>query len=170
MKSASELFACLQNAFGQKLSYVEFKNQLQARVQQQHEGVWEFADALWEIGGKMQQVRRRREEDRLWLLYTWFFRNLRDRKTGVKLQKWWEGQPRMQWEELVQRAADRVRETDQILREEAELRRSKLRIGSRPESAHSSPPCSVCEHQGHLGYQCEQFKHVLSKASGNGNP
>lgn len=75
----------------------------------------------------------------------------------------------MKWEDLVQRAADQVSEAERIHQEEVELGN-----GRRPErvvrSAHSSPPCSLCGEQGHLGFQCGQFEELMAKRAGNENP
>lgn len=81
------LFECLQTAFGQELSYVDLEKQLHARVQQPHEKVWEFADSLCVVVEKLFKVRNKGEEERRWLLNTWFCRNIRNRKIGIKMQK-----------------------------------------------------------------------------------
>ena len=94
-------------------------------MQCQSEGVCEFADSLVEIERKKQDRRVRVPSDRRWLLYMWFCKNLRERKNWVRLKKWWEEQPQVSWEELVQRAADQVNELEQIQREEAELQEKK---------------------------------------------
>ena len=162
-----ELFECLENAFGHKLSFVDLQKQLESRVQRQGEGVWEFADSLREIEQKMQSKRARSKDDRKWLLHTWFCRNLRDRKIGVRLQKWWEEHLHVDWEELVQRAADKWDEVEQIQREEAELHRSVVGKGVRGIS--SSKVCSLCGEEGHLGFQCVHFGKEKLKL-GNGQP
>lgn len=99
---------------------MELQKQLGFRIQRQGEDVWKFADSLREIE-KMQRRRQRSEDKRKWLICIWFCRNLRDRKIGVRLQKWWEEQSQVSWEELVQRAADKVEEAEQIQREDTEL-------------------------------------------------
>ena len=169
VNTVSDLFDCLRSAFGQELSYTDLEKQLHARVQQPCEGVWEFADSLCVIVDKMYKVRDKGVEERQWLLSTWFCRNLRDRKVGVKLEKWWEKHQHVKWEDMVQRAADQVSEAERIVKEEAELV-----VGKRPErvvrSTLSSPSCSLCGQPGHLGYQCGRFKDLVSKTAGNGSP
>ena len=169
VKTVSGLFDCLRSAFGQELSYTDLEKQLHARVQQPGERVWEFADSLCVIVDKMYKVRDKGVEERQWLLSTWFCRNLRDRKVGVKLEKWWEKHQHVKWEDMVQRAADQVSEAERIVKEEAELV-----VGKRPErvvrSTLSSPSCSLCGQPGHLGYQCGRFKELVSKTAGNGSP
>ena len=79
MDTVSDVFRCLENGFGVKLSYLELEKQLQSRVHRQIEGVWEFADSLVEIERKMQDRRVREPNDRRWLLHMWFCRNLRQK-------------------------------------------------------------------------------------------
>lgn len=167
--TVSELFGCLENAFGAKLSYLDLEKQLQSRVQGHREGVWEFADSLVEIERKMQDKRVREEQDRRWLLHMWFCRNLRDRKVGVKLQKWWEERPQVSWEELVQRAADQVHELEQIQREEAERRGTRVTEKS-GRGVPASKVCAICGVEGHLGFQCAKFEGKKAKKTGNGQP
>lgn len=169
VKTVSELFGCLENAFGVKLSYMDLEKQLQSRVQYQGENVWEFADALVEIERKMQNKRERSNHDRKWLLHMWFCRNLRDRKIGVRLLKWWEEQSHVSWEELVQRAADKVDELEQIQREEAELKEKKP-PGKVVREVSAPKLCSMCGTGGHLGFQCVQFKEGKQTQAGNGQP
>lgn len=169
VETVSDVFLCLENAFGVKLSYLELEQQLQSRVQCQNEGVWEFADSLVEIERKMQDRRVRAPDDRRWLLHMWFCRNLRDRKVGVRLQKWWEERPWVGWEELVQRAADKVNELEQIQREEAELPGKKL-TGRSGRGVPTSKVCSICGVEGHLGFQCAKFEGGRPKKAGNGQP
>ncbi|XP_063843977.1 uncharacterized protein LOC135090825 [Scylla paramamosain] len=165
VKTVSDLFDCLRSAFGPELNYADLEKQLHARVQQPGEGVWEFADSLGVIVDKMYKVRDKGDKERQWLLTTWFCRNLRDRKVGVKLGKWWEKHQPVKWEDMVQRAADQVSEAERIVKEEAELV-----SGKKPErvvrSTLSSPSCSLCGQHGHLGYQCERFKELVSKTAG----
>ncbi|XP_063877098.1 uncharacterized protein LOC135109602 [Scylla paramamosain] len=63
----------------------------------------------------------------------------------------------------------KVSEAERIVKEEAELV-----SGKKPErvvrSTLSSPSCSLCGQHGHLGYQCERFKELVSKTAGNGSP
>lgn len=169
VKTVPDLFDCLRSAFGPELSYTDLEKQLHARVQQPDEGVWEFADSLCVIVDKMYKVRNKGVKERQWLLSTWFCRNLRDRKVGVRLEKWWEEHQHVKWEDMVKRAADQVSEAERIVKEEAELAREK-----KPErvvrSTLSSPSCSLCGQHGHLGYQCEGFKEWVSKTAGNGSP
>lgn len=169
VNTVPKLFECLENAFGPKLSFVDLQRQLESRVQKQGECVWEFADSLGEIEKKLQSKRVRSEEDRKWMLYTWFCRNLRDRKIGVRLQQWWEERPHVTWEELVQRAADKWEESEQIQREEAELQKSGV-SGKGVRGISSSRVCCKCGKEGHLGFQCVHFKKEEVKEAGNGQP
>ena len=168
-KTVSDVFQCLETAFGVKSSYLELEQQLQSRVQCPSEGVWEYADSLVEIERKMQERRVREENDRRWLLHMWFCRNLRDRKIGVRLQKWWEERPHVSWEELVQRAVDQVNELEQIKREEAELQDKKF-AGKSVRGVPASKVCSICGMEGHLGFQCTKFEGGRPKKAGNGQP
>lgn len=59
----------------------------------------------------------------------------------------------MQWQELV-KEVDRIRETEQIRREEVELK-SVRKLEGIVSSARSSPSCSLCGQQGHRDFQCD---------------
>lgn len=170
--TAEEIFACLENAFGQKRTYLELEAQLRERVQKSGEGAWEFADAIKEIEEQMHRVRPRPKEDREWTLRTWFCRNLSNRRIGVKMQEWWEKHPEESWEGLVQKVDDKVREEERIEREERErhrMRGSERMIRGVQRSV-TAPPCVLCKREGHLGYQCEEFPTRFKGRSGNEQP
>ena len=152
------LFNCLERAFGTKYTFIELETQLRERIQGPKEGVWEFMDVLQELEEKMQKVRPRSEVDRKWVLVTWFCRNLRDRKIGVRAQQWWDELPGRSIEDLVTRVEEKVREAERITREEKELQPPCGGRGMvRELQGRTRPPCSFCGKVGHLGYQCEKF-------------
>lgn len=67
--TVEELSACLDKAFGKKLSYIELEMKFQECIQQPEEGVWDFVDALKELEDEMEVARSRGMW--MWLLRTW---------------------------------------------------------------------------------------------------
>ena len=100
----------------------------------------------------------------------WFCKNLRERKNWVRLKKWWEEQPQVSWEELVQRAADQVNELEQIQREETELQEKKKLTGRNGKGVLALRVCAICGVEGHLGFQCAKLDGGKSKKVGDGQP
>ena len=158
VESPEILFDILETAFGCKYTYIELESQLRERIQGPNEGVWEFMDVLRELEAKMQRKRPRPEAERRWFLVTWFCRNLRDRKVGVRAQQWWDEFPGRPVEDLVLRVEEKIREAERIQREQKELTVGCGGRGVVRELQRKTvPPCSFCGKVGHLGYQCEQF-------------
>ena len=172
VENPEDLFTCLETAFGSKFTYIELETLLQERMQGLNEGVWEFMDVLRGLEAKLQQIRPRSLDDRKWFLVTWFCRNLRDRKIGVKSQKWWDENPSGAIDSFVQRVDEKIREAERIKMEERELLQPR-RAGGVVRGLHGipppKPPCNFCGIVGHLGYQCEMFpgKSSVKKFSGN---
>lgn len=52
----------------------------------------------------------------MWVLNTWFCRNLSNWRVGAKLQKWWGKKSTVSWEDLIRRIDERVKEEEQIRR------------------------------------------------------
>ena len=167
---AEQLFGCLEIAFGRELDYLEMEDRFRSRVQQPGENVWEFADVLSEMEARMQKMRPKGDYERAVMLGERFCRNLKDRRIGVKVDRWRQQEGCLSWQRLVQEVDDRVKLEEQIQREELQWKKNVqdtgvVRQNQTPGS--KVPVCVLCGKEGHRGFQCSRFKVQQASPAGN---